>query len=56
MSIPNIDYKLFGVAFLLMSPRHTCVLIIPFNQHPDMAHLSGGLIILAKEKCALPQI
>ncbi len=38
------------------SPKYTCVLIIPFNQHLDMPHLSGGWIILAKEKCSLTQI
>ncbi len=42
--------------FIVTSPRHICVLIIPFNQHPDMPHLSGGWIVLAKEKCALTQI
>ncbi len=42
--------------FIVTSPRHSCVLTVPFNQHPDMPHLSGGWIILAKEKCALTQI
>ncbi len=42
--------------FIVTSPRHTCVLIIPFNQLPDMPHLLGGWIILAKEKCTLTQI
>ncbi len=40
----------FRVTFYLDQP------IIPFNQHPDMPHLSGGWIILAKEKCSLTQI
>ncbi len=43
-------------SFIVTSPRHTCVLIIPFNQRSDMPHLSGGCIILAKEKCTLIRI
>ena len=31
----------------------TCVLIMLFNQLLDMPHLSGGWIILAKEKCSI---
>ncbi len=42
--------------FIAIRPRHTYVLTIPFNQHPDMQQLSAGWIILAKEKCALTEI
>ncbi len=42
--------------FIATSPRHTCALIILFNQHPDMPHLSGGWVISAKEKCSQTQI
>ncbi len=39
----------FSVAFYCDQSKHTCVLIIPFNQHPALPHLrSGGWIILAK--------
>jgi hypothetical protein len=31
----------------------TCVMIMLFNQLLHMPHLSGGWIILAKEKCSL---
>ena len=37
----------------VLSTRCTCVLIMPFNQFLDKQHLSGGWIILAKEKCSL---
>ena len=42
--------------FLVASRRHTCSIILLFNQHLYMPHLSGGLIILAKEKCSPTQI
>ena len=35
---------------------HTCVFVILFNQLLDMPHLTGGWIILAKEKCSLTQL
>ena len=39
--------------FIVHSTRCTCVMIMLFNQLLDMPHLSGGWIILAKEKCSL---
>ncbi len=33
-------------SFVVISQRHTCVLIIPFNQHPEMPHLSEGWITM----------
>ncbi len=42
--------------FIVTHTWHTCVLIIQSNQHPDMPHLSGEWIILAKGKCSLTQI
>ena len=38
--------------FIDPSTRCTCVLIMLFNQVLNMSHLSGGWIILAKEKCS----
>jgi hypothetical protein len=39
--------------FIVSSTRCTCVMIMLFNQLIDMPHLSGGWIILEKEKCSL---
>ena len=39
-------------SFIAPSTRCNCVMIILFNQLLDMSHLSGGWIILAKEKCS----
>ena len=39
--------------FIVPSTRCTCVMIMLFNWHLDMPHLSGRWIILAKEKCLL---
>ena len=39
--------------FIVPSRRHTCVMIMLFNQLLDFPHLSGGRIILAKDKCSL---
>ena len=39
--------------FIVPSTRCTCVMIMMFNHLLDMPHLSGGWIILAKEKCSL---
>jgi hypothetical protein len=39
--------------FIFPSTRCTCVMIVQFNQLLDMPHLSGGWIIVAKEKCSL---
>jgi hypothetical protein len=39
--------------FIVHSTRCTCVLIMLFNQLLDMPNMSGGWIILAKEKCSL---
>ncbi len=36
--------------FIVASLRHTCAIIMLSNQHLDMPHLWGGLIISAKEK------
>ena len=43
----------FRVAFYCPQHKCTCVMIMLFNQLLDMPHLSGGWIILAKEKCSL---
>jgi hypothetical protein len=43
----------FKVAFYCPLTRCTCVMTILFNQHLEMPHLSGGLIILAKEKYSI---
>ena len=37
-------------SFIAPSTRCTCVMIMLFNQLLDIPHLSGGWIILAKEK------
>ncbi len=42
--------------FFLASLRHTCAIIMLFNQHLDMPHLWGGWIISAKDKRSLTQI
>jgi hypothetical protein len=39
--------------FIVPSTSCTCVMTMLFNQRIDMPHLSGGWIILAKEKCSL---
>ena len=39
--------------FVVPSTRCTCVMYMLFNQLLDMSHLSGGRIILAKDKCSL---
>jgi hypothetical protein len=39
--------------FIVPSTRWTCVMIMRFNQLLDMTHLSGGWIILVKDKCSL---
>jgi hypothetical protein len=39
--------------YIVPSTKCTCVMIMLFNQLLDMPHLSGGCIILAKEKCSL---
>jgi hypothetical protein len=39
--------------FIVPSTRGTCEMIMLFNPLLDMPHLSGGWIILAKEKCSL---
>jgi hypothetical protein len=39
--------------FIVPSTRCTCVMIMLFNQLLEMPHLSGGWIILAKDKCSL---
>lgn len=48
----------FKVAFFSppTTPKHTCALIMLFNQPLDVPHLSGGWIILAEEKSTLTQI
>jgi hypothetical protein len=38
---------------LLFPAQGATVMIMLFNQLLDMAHLSGGQIIFAKEKCSL---
>ncbi len=42
--------------FIVASLRHTCAIIMLFNQHLDMPHRWGGWIISVKEKCSLTQI
>ena len=44
---------IFEWSFILPSTRSTCVRIRLLNQLLDMPHLSGGWIILAKDKCSL---
>lgn len=39
--------------FIVTRPKLTCAIIMLINQHLDMSHLSGGWIVLAKEKCSL---
>ena len=38
--------------FIVHCTSCTCVMIMLFNQLLDMPHLSGGWILLAKEKCS----
>ena len=38
--------------FIVTSPRQTCVLILQFNQHLYVPHLSGGWIIWEEAKCS----
>ena len=40
----------------MTGPKYTCVAIILFNQHLDVPHLSGGWIVMAREKCSPMQI
>jgi hypothetical protein len=42
--------------FIAPSTRCTFVMIMLFNQLLHMPHLSGGWIILAKEKCSLTDV
>ena len=42
--------------YIVPSTRCTCVIIMMFNQILYMPHLSGGQIILAKEKCSLKHL
>ncbi len=42
--------------FIGSSLRHTCAIIMLYNQHLDMPHLWGGWIISAKEKCSLTDL
>ncbi len=50
--LPQDKTAHFRVAFYCDQPRaHLCT-----NQHPDMPHLSGGWIILAKEKRSLTDL
>ena len=42
--------------FIVLSTRCTCVMIMLFNQLLDMPQLSGGWIILAKEKYSLTRM
>ena len=42
--------------FIVQSTGCTSVMIMLFNQILDMPHLSGGWIILAKEKCSLTKM
>ena len=39
--------------FIVPRTRCTCVITVLFNQLLDMPQLSGGWIILVKEKCSL---
>jgi hypothetical protein len=39
--------------FIVLSTRCTCAMIMLFSQLLEMPHLSGGWIILAKNKCSL---
>ena len=34
---------------IVSSTKHTCAMIMLFNQHPDVPHLSGGRIIVAHQ-------
>ena len=43
----------FMWSFIVPGTRCTCTMIMLFNQLLDMPHLSGGWIILAKERCSL---
>ncbi len=40
-------------SFIVASLRHTCAIIMLYNQHLDMPHLWDGCIISAKEKFSL---
>ncbi len=56
-SPPNtVKLHILEWPFIVASPRHTCAIIMLYNQHLDMPHLRGGWIISAKEKCLLTQI
>jgi hypothetical protein len=54
-TLPQLDCK-FQWTFIVPSSRCTLVMIMLFNQLLDMPHLSGGWIILAKEKCSLTHL
>ena len=45
--------QILELPFIVTSLRHTWAIIMLFNQHLYMLHLSGGWINLAKEKCSL---
>ena len=60
VSMPTLDIcgncvwwqqNIFEWPFIV--PSSSCVMIMLFNQLLDMPHLSGGWILLAKEKCSL---
>ncbi len=37
-----IKLQILEWPFIVSSPRHTCAIMMLFNQHLDMPHLSGG--------------
>ncbi len=45
-----IKLHILGWPFIVACLRHTCAIIMLSNQHLDMPHLRGELIISAKEK------
>jgi hypothetical protein len=53
LDIPAVGMPIARCTFFVLSTRCTCVMIMLFNQLLNMPQLSGGWIILAKEKCSL---
>jgi hypothetical protein len=50
------QFQILEWPFSVTSTRCTFVMIMLFNQFLDMPPLSGGWIILAKEKCSLTDV
>lgn len=53
--MPSAKLHISEWPIIVTSPRHTPIIML-FNQHMDMQHLSVWWIILVKQQCSLTQI